>query len=288
MAEGAGALAGRAICPAVTPDLPRQLASKLGLYEICRRFGVPTPDTSCVKTGDLEATLADLALPVVVKQNDPSSRLTRPVVTGSAVVRTAEDVRRLRAAFDRWPEGSEVVVQEYLPDDDAEDWFADGYCTASSDVVRGSSPAASSGRGRHAPVPPPTPVRRGTMRSSAPCASCAGSSATAASSTRTGDTTEERAPISCSTSTLAFGAQFRMFEDDRGVDVVRAMHLDLSGRPLNPGRQVDGERFLVENFGLAASVYYRGEPQPPEIPGARHPVSGSPGSASMTRCPSSP
>lgn len=28
------------------------------------------------------------------------------------------------------------------------------------------------------------------------------------------------------------GAQFRMFEDDAGIDVVRAMHLDLSGRPI--------------------------------------------------------
>jgi len=64
------------------------------------------------------------------------------------------------------------------------------------------------------------------------------------------------------------GAQFRMFEDDGGVDVVRAMHLDLSGRPLSPGRPVEGERFLVENLGLAARRYYRGEPRPPEIPGA--------------------
>jgi hypothetical protein len=42
-----------------------------------------------VKTGDdLEETLADLALPVVVKQTDPWSRLTRSVVMGSTVVRT--------------------------------------------------------------------------------------------------------------------------------------------------------------------------------------------------------
>jgi hypothetical protein len=59
-----------------------------------------------------------------------------------------------------------------------------------------------------------------------------------------------------------------MFEDDGGVDVVRAMHLDLSGRALGPGRQVEGERFLSENLGLAARRYYRDDPKPPEIPGA--------------------
>ena len=196
VAEGAGLLAGRAICPAVPPDLPRQLASKPRLHEICRRLGVPTPATSSVRTGDeLVATLANLALPVVVKQADSWSRLSRPVVPGSTVVRTAEEVRELRAAFDRWPEGSDVIVQEYLPDDEPEDWFAHGYCTASS-LWPGSSPAASSGRGPHAPVPPPMPERRATRRSSAPSATCADASATAASSTWTGDTTEEPGHIS--------------------------------------------------------------------------------------------
>ena len=267
VAEGAGALAGRAICPTVAPDLPRQLASKLGLYEICRRFGVPTPDTSCVKTGDLEATLVDLELPVVVKQNDPWSRLTRPVVTGSAVVRTAEDVRRLRAAFDRWPEGSEVVVQEYLPDDDAEDWFAHGYCSASSDVARiftgrklWSWPARA-GATAYARTERNEEIERSVRELCRLIGYCGIFDTDWRYDRRTGTYL-----------LLDFnprvGAQFRMFEDDGGVDVVRAMHLDLSGRPLSPGRQVDGERFLVENFGLAASVSYRGEPQPPEIPGA--------------------
>jgi predicted ATP-grasp superfamily ATP-dependent carboligase len=268
VAEGAGALAGRAICPAVPPDLPRQLASKGGLHEICRRFGVPTPATSRVKTvDDLEATLADLALPVVVKQADTWSRLSRPVVTGSTVVRTAEDVRRLRAAFDRLPGGSDVVVQEYLPDDDAEDWFVHGYCTASSDVVR-----IFTGRKFWS-----WPARAG---------------ATAYARTERNEEIEHSVRELCRrigycgifdtdwrydrrTGTYLLldfnprvGAQFRMFEDDGGVDVVRAMHLDLSGRPLSPGQQVEGERFLVENLGLGARGYYREEPQPLEIPGA--------------------
>ena len=59
-----------------------------------------------------------------------------------------------------------------------------------------------------------------------------------------------------------------MFEDDGGLDVVRAMHLDLSGRPLHCGRRLEGERFLVENLGIAARPYYRGEPKPLDIPDA--------------------
>jgi len=261
VAEGATALTGRAIFPVVPPELPRQLSSKHGLYEICQRYGVPTPATSSVSTGDdLETALANMTLPVVVKQADSWSRLTRPVVTGSTVLRTAVDVGRLRAAFDRWPEGSDVIVQEYLPDDDAEDWFVHGYCTASSSVARVFTARKFWS----------WPARAGS---------------TAYARTESNEELERAVRDLCRrigyrgifdtdwrydrrTGTyhlLDFnprvGAQFRMFEDDGGVDVVRAMHLDLSGRPVGPGHQVEGERFLVENLGFAARLHYKNEPQ---------------------------
>ena len=266
--EGAGALAGRAIYPAVPPDLPRQLASKRGLHEVCLRFGVPTPATASVKTGDeMEEVLADLGLPAVVKQNDTWDRLTRPVVTSSTVVRTDEDVRRLRAAFDRSPGGSDVVVQEYLPDDDAEDWFVHGYCTASSDVAciftgrKIWSWPARAGATAYARTERNEEIERSARDLCRQIGYCGIFDTDWRYDRRTGKYL-----------LLDFnprvGAQFRMFEDDRGVDVVRAMHLDLSGRALSPGRQVEGERFLAENLGLAARWYYREEPHLPDIPGA--------------------
>ena len=36
------------------------------------------------------------------------------------------------------------------------------------------------------------------------------------------------------------GAQFRLFETDAGIDVVRALHLDLTGRPVPAGAQENG------------------------------------------------
>ena len=48
-----------------------------------------------------------------------------------------------------------------------------------------------------------------------------------------------------------------MFESVDGVDVVRAMHLDLTGRELPSGRQVDGRRYIVENLDLPALIAYR-------------------------------
>ena len=58
VAEGACALADRAICPAVPPDLPRQLAANVAPRRSVLRLGVPTPATWWVRTGqDLETLL---------------------------------------------------------------------------------------------------------------------------------------------------------------------------------------------------------------------------------------
>jgi predicted ATP-grasp superfamily ATP-dependent carboligase len=53
------------------------------------------------------------------------------------------------------------------------------------------------------------------------------------------------------------GAQFRLFESDARLDVVRAMHVDLTGRPLPEGHQVDGRRYIVEDLAVASAVAYR-------------------------------
>lgn len=53
------------------------------------------------------------------------------------------------------------------------------------------------------------------------------------------------------------GAQFRLFENESGVDVVRAMHLDLTGRTVPEGEQRAGHRYIVENIDLPALLAYR-------------------------------
>ena len=44
------------------------------------------------------------------------------------------------------------------------------------------------------------------------------------------------------------GAQFRVFRDTAGTDVALAAYLDLTNQPIPPGEQVNGRRFLVENY----------------------------------------
>ena len=54
------------------------------------------------------------------------------------------------------------------------------------------------------------------------------------------------------------GAQFRLFHDTAGVDVVLAQYLDLTGQAIPEGEQVSGRGFLVENYDpLGALSYWR-------------------------------
>jgi D-aspartate ligase len=53
------------------------------------------------------------------------------------------------------------------------------------------------------------------------------------------------------------GAQFRLYRNASGIDVVQAMHLDLTGRkvPQSPGFR--RRSFIVENYDLAVIWSYR-------------------------------
>jgi predicted ATP-grasp superfamily ATP-dependent carboligase len=53
------------------------------------------------------------------------------------------------------------------------------------------------------------------------------------------------------------GAQFRLFETEAGVDVVRAQHLDLTGQTIPVAAQRYGRRFVVENIDIPARLAYR-------------------------------
>ncbi|NEB10808.1 ATP-grasp domain-containing protein, partial [Streptomyces coelicoflavus] len=50
------------------------------------------------------------------------------------------------------------------------------------------------------------------------------------------------------------GAQFRLFADTAGLDVVRALHLDLTHRPLPEGAPRPGRVFVVENYAPLSAL----------------------------------
>jgi predicted ATP-grasp superfamily ATP-dependent carboligase len=56
------------------------------------------------------------------------------------------------------------------------------------------------------------------------------------------------------------GATFRLFVDrDTGVDVVRALYLDLTGQPVPPGRTPVGRKWLLDPWDVKSCLAYRSD-----------------------------
>ncbi len=236
------------VLPAVPADLPAQLADKKTLADVCGRHGFAIPQSVYVDSmRELEAIVEGLALPTVVKST--ALRGQAQSVENTTIFSTRAEL--LRAAR-TWAEPFAILIQDYLPDEVCEDWFSHGYCDGS-----GTARVVFTGRKVRC-----WPVRGG---------------ATAAAFTAINPELERLSAAFCAVVgyrgifdmdwrldlrtrqyfLLDFnprvGAQFRMFENTAGIDVVRAMHLDLSGRAIPSGTPVDGERFVVEPWDLMSS-----------------------------------
>jgi predicted ATP-grasp superfamily ATP-dependent carboligase len=53
------------------------------------------------------------------------------------------------------------------------------------------------------------------------------------------------------------GATFRLFVAENGMDVARALYLDLTGQPVPGGTAPDGRKWIVEDHDVVSSLRYR-------------------------------
>lgn len=266
LAEHADDLAAWFILPEVPPDLPRRVASKRGLHELCEALAVPVPRAAFPRTRAEIAALADeLTFPIVAKNVEPYGRLDHPVVEFSTVVWTRDQLLQLS---ERWPDPLEVMLQEYIPRESAEDWIYHAYLDRAADAAVDFTGV------KYRSWPP-----RAGVTSYARIVSNPGLAELSADlCKRIGfrgivdldwryDRRDQQYKL------LDFnprvGAQFRLFETTSGIDVVRAMHLDLTGRAVPAGPPVAGRGFSVEILDGPARVAARVlEPGPTAVPHA--------------------
>jgi D-aspartate ligase len=236
-------------------DLPGRLAGKYSWQEACRELGIPRPHA--VLPGSLRAArefAATAGYPLIAK-------LTTPWAKGSALRSTSVVGRQ--AELDRVYEacarsGDGLMLQEYIPGGRGHDWFFHGYCDADS-VCR---PAFTGRKERSYPA-----------AAGLTCLGCSTAN------------DELREKITKLLAKLGYrglldidirldertgdyhlldfnprlGAQFRVFLDTAGTDLALAAYLDLTHQSIPPGEQVNGRRFLVENYDpISAIAHSRG------------------------------
>ncbi|MER6159844.1 ATP-grasp domain-containing protein [Streptomyces sp. NPDC001868] len=254
IAEHQEELATRFLFPRVDGKLPRRLASKQGLHELCGEHGIASPVSSFPQSYDEVERFAQRArFPVVAKNREAFERRRQPAVSGTTRIADRESLLRLARG---WGDRPGVILQEYLPREDAEDWIVHAYFDADS-----------------APLAMFTGVK---VRSWPPHAGMTANAYVV-------DNPELADLAARFIKQIGFagvidldlrfdrrdgryklldfnprmGAQFRLFENEAGIDVVRAMHLDLTGRAVPEGEQLAGRRYIVENIDLPALLAYR-------------------------------
>ncbi|MFJ7096408.1 ATP-grasp domain-containing protein [Streptomyces mirabilis] len=254
IAEHQEELGERFLFPRVDAKLPRRLASKQGLHELCVEHGIPSPAAAFPQSYEEIVAFAESArFPIVAKNREAFVRRSQPAVNGTTRIATREGLLSLAR---NWGDQPGVILQEYLPREEAEDWIVHAYFDADS------TPLAMFTGVKVRSWPPHAGMTANAYVVDNPeLADLAARFIKQIGFSGVIDLDLRFDRRDGQYKLLDFnprmGAQFRLFENESGIDVVRAMHLDLTGRTVPEGEQRAGHRYIVENIDLPALLAYR-------------------------------
>ncbi|WP_300604443.1 hypothetical protein [Trebonia sp.] len=244
LAEHGAPLRGRFLFPEPPRELPRLLAGKYSLHQACRELGVPSPraelpESAVAARGFATAT----GYPVIAKLTAPWHAPRG--VRSTQVLADRHELDRVYEACAR--AGAGLMLQEFIPGGQGHDWFFHGYC----DAAARCRPAFTGVKERS------YPPRAGLTSFGRSAANERLRLQVTSLLARLGyrglldldirlDGRDGRYHLLDFNPRL--GAQFRVFRDTLGTDVALAAYLDLTGQPVPEAAQVDGRRFVVENY----------------------------------------
>lgn len=236
-------------------DLPRRLSDKAALAGICRQAGVPHPECRVVETAQAAgAAVTELGLPVVAKWSRPWLLPAGEGFRSTTIVTERAAARALGAAVER--AGSPLVLQAHLAGGWDADWFFHGYFDTGSRCLFGAT-----GRKERS-----FPARAGLttlgrwlandrltehVRDLAQSLGFVGALDV--------DLRRDRATGAYHVLDVnpRLGAQFRLFTAAGGLDLVRVVHLDLTGRTTPLAEPAYGRVFFVENYDPRTALLLR-------------------------------
>lgn len=223
------------------PGLRASLVQKDSLHAIAERLGLPTPVQRLLQCPLSDAEVDRIGIPIVLKR---ARRALLPdgSRTFSTVLATRTD--HLRGALQNTRSGPyEVLAQEPF---EGEDWLYHGYYDAGAHPLVGFT-----GRKLRSFPARAGETAFGLVESNAEVRTVAEAFL---------DGVQYVGPVSMdlrrdSAGKVVIldvnprvGACFRLFENEAGVDVVRALHLDLTGRPVPPAPPREGRTYVVESY----------------------------------------
>jgi predicted ATP-grasp superfamily ATP-dependent carboligase len=252
VAEHAAALESGFSFPRMDAALVRILCDKGRMQELARQTGVPTAQALVPGSKlDVERFLETAVFPVMVKATDPD-RLRRLAGGTKFVIHTPKELLELYAKADDH-QAPNLLIQEFIP---GEDWMFDGYFDCGSQCLLGVT-------GKK--------IRRFPANTGV---------------TSLGICLENRAVHETTTRFMKaigyqgildigfrydfrdgqykvldvnprIGCTFRLFAATNGMDVARALYLDMTGQPVEPSTAAEGRKWWVEDFDLFSAIRSR-------------------------------
>jgi predicted ATP-grasp superfamily ATP-dependent carboligase len=254
VAEHAAALRERFLFPDQDPALLRALVSKKEMHGEARRLGIPTPSTLFPRSrSDVEAAIPSIAFPVMLKAIDGARLDAR---AGIKMVRVG-DAPELLSLYDQLEDPAEpnLMLQEYIPGGDDTVWMFNGYFDARSEPLFGVT-------GKKIRQ---NPVYTGATSLGICLANPTVERTTAAFMKGVGyrgildigyrfDARDGQYKVLDVNPRI--GMTFRLFVGRDGMDVARALYLDLTGQAVAPSAAREGRKWVVEDKDLESCLQY--------------------------------
>jgi predicted ATP-grasp superfamily ATP-dependent carboligase len=239
--------------PAQTGALVHSLYSKKEMYHLARKLRVPTPRTFCPQTrADLLEYLESVDLPIMIKgidgQHAKNSRKPNLIIRARRELPEVYDL--IRDAPVR-----RLIVQEYIPGGKDTVWLFNGYFNERAEYLVGFT-------GRRLRQ---CPVYTGVTS----LGICQKNEIVEQTVKKFMKALGYRGILDIEFCYDArdgqykvldvnprIGAEFRLFVSAEGMDVARALYLDLTGQPVTPALAPEGRKWMVEDFDLVSSFRY--------------------------------
>jgi predicted ATP-grasp superfamily ATP-dependent carboligase len=233
-------------------ELVRSLCDKGRMQDLARQNGVPTPQS--VVPGSKEDVLHFLetaVFPVMVKATD-TERFRRCTGGTKFLTQTRGEVLDIYAKAEDG-EGPNLLLQEFIP---GEDWMFDGYFDQDSQCLLG----VTGKKIRR------FPVNTGVTSLGV----CLHNDTVAKTTTDFMKAIGYRGILDIGYRfdirdgqykvldvNPRIGCTFRLFTALNGMDVARALYLDMTGRPVPSGQAAEGRKWIVEDFDLFSALRSR-------------------------------
>jgi len=243
--------------PAMCPKLVHEISSKQGMYSLAKKYGVPTPEAAFPKSRqDVLEFVSRAKFPVMVK-GVFASVLLKDTGEKMFIVRSeSELLEKYDAAED--PANPNWMLQEYIPGGDDTVWMLDGYFNERSECLL----AFTGKKIRQYPV----------FHGSTSLGICLENETVRKTTIEFMKKIGYKGILDIGYRYDArdglyklldvnprIGSTFRLFVGDNGIDVARALYLDLTGQPVTAVTPREGRKWFVEDQDLISCFRYHRE-----------------------------